>query len=218
MKAKIRGSQGRRSASPRARILECAVTLFAAHGFEAMTMRMLGDAVGLDNSSLYRHFAGKTEIANAVLDHIAGDFLKTIEAHLEPSRRVTLKALENLAAVAGGYFFERQASARLMMHWVMSTGVDNSGFGISVAALDTKRPGGQLFAQLHAWLAEGVRGGALRKHALPDGVIILFGAILLRPATYGYLLASLEPKRSRIAARKAWETELRAAVHGAFAP
>jgi len=83
---------------------------------------------------------------------------------------------------------------------------------------DTSRPGGKLLARLREWLAAGARSGALRKHAMPDAVVILLGAILLRPATYGYLLASIEPKRSRAAAAKAWEAELRSAVRGAFAP
>ena len=75
-----------------------------------------------------------------------------------------------------------------------------------------------MLALLRDWLGEGVRRGALRKHAMPDAVIIMLGAVLLRPATYTYLLASMEPKRSRIAARSAWEQELRACVRGAFAP
>ena len=208
----------RETASPRDRILDSAVDLFAVHGFEAMTMRMLGDAVGLDNSSLYRHFASKTELANAVLDRVAGDFLAAIGSRIDPSRPATLDALEAIAAAAGAYFFDRPPAARLMVHWVMSIGAHGAGFGVSVPATDTDRPGGKLLGLWRAWLAEGARRGALRKHAMPDAVIILLGAILLRPATYGHLLASMEPKRSRVAACKAWEGELHAAVRGAFAP
>ncbi|HWA89472.1 MAG TPA: TetR/AcrR family transcriptional regulator [Rhizomicrobium sp.] len=208
----------RKGSTSRDSILSCAVELFAAHGFEAMTMRLLGDAVGLDNSSLYRHFASKTALANAALDRVAGDFLASIAAHMDPSRPATLDALEALAAAAGVYFFDRPAAARLMMHWVMSAGADGTGFGVSVPATDASRPGGKLFEFLRKWLADGARRGVLRKHAMPDAVIVLFGAILLRPATYGHLLASTEPKRSRVAARGAWEKELRAAVRGGFAP
>jgi AcrR family transcriptional regulator len=218
MKAKGFSKPIQKAGSPRARILDSAVELFAVHGFEAMTMRMLGDAVGLDNSSLYRHFASKAHLVNAVLDHVAGDFLDEIEQHLDLSRPATLDTLEAMAAAAGVHFFNRQAAARLMVHWVMSVGSNGPGFGVSVPASDTSRPGGRLLERLREWLAAGVRRGALRKHAMPDAVIILFGAILLRPATYGHLLASIEPKRSRIVAGKAWETELRSAVRGAFAP
>jgi AcrR family transcriptional regulator len=218
MKSRHPGTRLQEALSPRERILGCAIELFAVHGFEAMTMRMLGDAVGLDNSSLYRHFASKTEIANAVLDRVAGDFLAAVGASIDPSRPATLDALEAIAAAAGAYFFDRPAAARLMVHWVMSAGANGPGFGVSVPANDTNRPGGRLLGLLREWLGEGVRRVAFRKHAMPDAVIILLGAILLRPATYGHLLASIEPKRSRIAARKAWEGELRAAVRGAFAP
>lgn len=181
-------------------------------------MRTLGDAVGLDNSSLYRHFVSKAELANAVLDRVAGDLLAEIGARFDPSRPTTLDALEAIAGVAGAYFFDRPAAARLMVHWIMSMGATGAGFGVSVPATDTSRPGGRLLALLREWLAEGVRRGALRKHAMPDAVIIMLGAMLLRPATYGHLLASTEPKRSRVAARKAWERELRATVRGIFAP
>lgn len=181
-------------------------------------MRRLGEAVGLDNSSLYRHFASKADLGNAVLDRVVGDFLAAIGPHIDPSRPATLDALERIAATAGAYFFDRPAAARLMVHWVMSIGAEGSGFTVSVLATDAARPGGKLLGLLRAWLGEGVRRGALRKYALPDALIILFGAVLLRPATQGHLLLSMEPKRSRAAARKAWEAELRAAVRGAFAP
>jgi AcrR family transcriptional regulator len=215
MSAKPAAAAKDKAGSPRERILHSAVELLAVRGFEAMTMRMLGDAVGLDNSSLYRHFASKAELADAVLDHVAGDFLSAIEGRLDPP--ATLDALEALAAAAGAYFFERQAAARVMMHWLMSMGPD-APFDVSVPATDAGRPGGRLLELLRQWLAAGVRRGALRKHAMPDAVVMLLGVTLLRPATFGHLLASTEPKRSRAAAAKAFEAELRAVVRGAFTP
>ena len=124
MKAKRPSTRSQEAGSPRDRILDRAIELFAAHGFEALTMRMLGDAVGLDNSSLYRHFASKTELANAVLDRVAGNFLAAIEQNIDGTRPVTLGALENVAAAAGTYFFDRPPAARLMMHWMMSIGAN----------------------------------------------------------------------------------------------
>jgi AcrR family transcriptional regulator len=210
------GAHAKRSA--RDRILTRAIELFAIHGFDAMTMRRLGDAVGLDNSSLYRHFRSKAALADAVLDHVAGEILARIARQIDPSRPVTLQALEDACAVAGLYFFDHPSSARLMVHWIMSMGVDGPGFAVSVPATDTSRPGGALLAKLRSWLETGVRAGALREHAMPEAVVILLGATLIRPATRGHLLESMEPKRTLTAARTAWEKELRAAVRGAFAP
>ena len=202
----------------RDRILTQAVELFAAYGFDAMTMRRLGDAVGLDNSSLYRHFRSKAALADAVLDHVAGEMLSRMAPQIDPSRPATLQGLEDACALAGLYFFDHPAAARVMVHWIMSMGSDGPGFAVSVPANDTSRPGGALLAVVRDWLEAGVREGALRRHAMPDAVVILLGAILIRPATRGYLLVSLEPKRRPAAARAAWEDEIRAVVRGAFAP
>jgi AcrR family transcriptional regulator len=203
---------------PRARILEAAIELFALHGFEAVTMRQLGDAVGLDNSSLYRHFASKSALAHAALDQVIADFGAAMAQLVDLRQPATLAALESFAGAAGAYFFERQAGARLMLHWLMSMGARGDGFDVSVPATDARRPSGQVFTILRAWLDDGVRRGGLRKHAMPDAAVILLGAVLLRPATYGHLLASLEPRRTRDMALKAWQAELRIAVRGAFSP
>jgi AcrR family transcriptional regulator len=152
MKSHIVPDDAHAKGSARDRILVRAIELFAIHGFDAMTMRRLGDAVGLDNSSLYRHFRSKAALSDAVLDHVAGELLARIARQIDPSRPVTLQALEDVCAAAGLYFFDHPASARLMVHWIMSVGVDGPGFAVSVPATDTSRPGGALLANLRSWL------------------------------------------------------------------
>lgn len=202
----------------RERILARAVDLFGLHGFEALTMRELGNAAGLDNSSLYRHFPSKAALVDAVLDRVAGDVLASVAARIDPTQPASLQALEDICAAVGLYLFDHPASARLIVHWIMSMGDAAPGFKLKVPATDTSRPGGKLLAHLLDWLARGIKQGALRKHATPEAIVWLIGAVLIRPATYGHLLATLEPARTRNAARQAWERELRAAIRGAFAP
>ena len=207
-----------RGRETRERILDSAVELFARHGFDAMTMRQLGDAAGLDNSSLYRHFPSKAALVDAVLDRVAGDVLSAIGARLDLAEPASLKALEDACVTVGLHLFDHPAAARLIVHWIMSMGDASDGFKLSVPAGDQSRPGGKMLALLRDWLDRGARQGLLRKQEAPESIVLLMGAVLIRPATYGYLLASLEPKRSRSAARAAWERELRAAIRGAFAP
>ncbi|MDP3747750.1 MAG: TetR/AcrR family transcriptional regulator [Phenylobacterium sp.] len=52
----------------RARILEAALELFAEHGFAGTSVRRLAREVGLRESSLYNHFAGKEAIYHALID------------------------------------------------------------------------------------------------------------------------------------------------------
>jgi AcrR family transcriptional regulator len=208
----------KREITPRERILTAAIELFAKHGFEAMTMRRLGDAVGLDNSSLYRHFRNKAALADAVVERVTGEIFAKIAPQIGPTRAITLEALEGICADLGLYFFDQPASARIMTHWIMSMGAGAQAFTVMVEAKDTSRPGGALLAILRSWLDAGVRAGSLRAHAMPEAVVMLLGAMLIRPASRGFLFASLEPDLSPAAARAAWEQELRAFVRGAFAP
>jgi AcrR family transcriptional regulator len=207
-----------RTESPRDRILTAAVALFAAHGFDAVTMRQLGDAVGLDNSSLYRHFPSKAALVNAVLDHVAAQVFANVATLIEPAEPLTLSMLENICAKAGTYLFDNPSAARLLVHWIMSTGGDSGTFKISVPATDKSRPGGKLLAALRDRLEDAVKHGRIRKHGAPDALVVALAVTIVRPATYGYLFKTLEPGRSREAARAAWERELRAAIRGAFAP
>lgn len=207
-----------RTESPRDRILTEAVALFAAHGFDAVTMRQLGDAVGLDNSSLYRHFPSKAALVNAVLDHVTAQVFANVATLIDPAEPLTLSMLESICAKAGTYLFDNPSAARLLVHWIMSTGGEGGTFKISVPATDKSRPGGKLLAALRDRLDDAAKHGRLRKHATPDALVVALAVTIIRPATYGYLFKTLEPSRSRESARAAWERELRAAIRGAFAP
>ena len=57
----------------RAQILEESFKLFAKHGYGSTTMQQIGDAVGLDKSSIYAHFGSKHDIfiENLNLEHKA---------------------------------------------------------------------------------------------------------------------------------------------------
>ncbi|WGS19211.1 MULTISPECIES: TetR/AcrR family transcriptional regulator [unclassified Bradyrhizobium] len=65
----------RRSVSARAlrsdtreRILEAAIRMFGAYGFESTTMRDLADAVGIKAPGIYSHFSSKEAILNAAVE------------------------------------------------------------------------------------------------------------------------------------------------------
>lgn len=208
----------RPTVSPRERILTEAVALFAVHGFDAVTMRQLGDAVGLDNSSLYRHFPSKAALVDAVLDRTAADVFAAIAPLIDTVAPLTLNAIEDIAAAAGRYLFGNPSAARLIVHWLMSTGGESGTFKVAVSMTDKSRPAAELIAALRARLNDAAKHGRIRKHATPDALVIAIAATVIRPATYGYLFKSMEPARRRDAARTAWEQELRATIRGALAP
>ncbi len=65
---------GARSRLTRDRVLEAAITLADREGIEALSMRRLGQSLGVEAMSLYNHVANKEEILNGIVDLVVGQF------------------------------------------------------------------------------------------------------------------------------------------------
>jgi len=61
--------------STKEKILETALTLFAKNGYNGTSMEQIAQNVGIKAPSLYKHFKGKEDILNSLID--------TAEAHYE---------------------------------------------------------------------------------------------------------------------------------------
>ena len=58
----------------RERVLDAAVAIADADGIEALSMRKLGQALGVEAMSLYNHVASKGELVAAMVDRVVGEF------------------------------------------------------------------------------------------------------------------------------------------------
>jgi AcrR family transcriptional regulator len=68
--ARTTGSDGEKTL---AAIREAAVSLIARHGYEAVTMRQLGEEVGVQAAALYRYFPTKEELLFSLMrEHMEG--------------------------------------------------------------------------------------------------------------------------------------------------
>ena len=70
------------------RITEEALTLFAEKGYKGTSVKNIADAVGIKAPSLYKHYKGKQDIFNAILEETArryGSFTDGISVHLQGS-------------------------------------------------------------------------------------------------------------------------------------
>src|SRR5438552_18523973 len=66
-------SSAPRGALSRERIVEAAVGLIDGEGLDALSMRRLGSALGVEAMSLYRHFPAKTALLDAVVARLLGE-------------------------------------------------------------------------------------------------------------------------------------------------
>lgn len=77
-------------------IIEAALDLFSAQGFEATSVSQIADAVGIRKASLYSHFENK----QAVLDALVQEVLKQYEEHSLFARADLEKDAGNLPQTA----------------------------------------------------------------------------------------------------------------------
>ena len=82
----------------RDRVLEAAIGLADEAGIESLSMRKLGQALGVEAMSLYNHVANKDEILNGIVDIVVGEFdLPPTGTDWKPAlRRIALSAYEVL--------------------------------------------------------------------------------------------------------------------------
>ena len=74
-------STGRtRDPARKERILSAAADLVARHGFTAVSMEDIGDAVGITASAIYRHYDSKSAVLVAMLDRVVDKLLADAQA------------------------------------------------------------------------------------------------------------------------------------------
>lgn len=205
-----------RGEESRQRILAAATHLFAHLGYEGVTMRAIGEAAGLDNSSIYRHFASKAQLAEQIHESVMEEVAARVTA-LPRSGSPELEDLVRVAVELSDYFSERPDAARIVLNVLATPPDSRSGFNIAVSASDASRPSVRVLAGLFEWLGRASRSGTVRPlgDVLEAGVALI-GAVLLRPAT-GTSFLTWAGDAFSPAARAARRREVEAFVRAAFA-
>ncbi len=82
----------------RERVLRAALALADEGGIEALTMRGLGQALGVEAMSLYNHVANKEEVLDGLVDLVFGEIeLRCDRGWKQAMRRRAISAREALA-------------------------------------------------------------------------------------------------------------------------
>ncbi|MDD6039180.1 MAG: TetR/AcrR family transcriptional regulator [bacterium] len=69
-------------------IMEESLKLFAVHGFEAVSIRTIADKVGIGNSALYKHFASKQAIFDALVEELKHRYFEQCASIIEDIRGI----------------------------------------------------------------------------------------------------------------------------------
>ena len=101
----------RPSVSPEV-FLDAALAIVDEFGADALTTRSLGNAVGLDSTTVYRYFGSKDVLLGTLFDYVTGKVIAEAGSDIESPR-------ERLVALSVAYqkvFFEHPSAARLNGH------------------------------------------------------------------------------------------------------
>lgn len=124
-------------ATTRKRIVEAALGLFAEHGYEGTSVRMIADETGMSTGLLYNYFDGKQALLHAIFDESMADVRESF------ARADALPRSDRLEQLIRGSF---EILRRNLTFWRLSYGVR-----MQPAVL------AGLGAELHAWTATILR-------------------------------------------------------------
>ena len=146
-------SQG--SSSRREEILQVAAQLFASKGFEATSIREIGDAAGILSGSLYHHFKSKEEMLHDLLQRFVNKLVPMYEAVIAEQSDAG-DTLSRLIEAGLRISLENTPELTVIMHERKFLNRHGEFAYVSEVMLDVER----------IWfgvLQEGVRNGSFRK-------------------------------------------------------
>lgn len=76
------------------RILDEALNLFSVNGYDGVTVKDIANAVGIKDSSLYKHFKSKQEIYDSLLEEMNARFEETVYLYRLPQGEIKKVAAE----------------------------------------------------------------------------------------------------------------------------
>ena len=161
MSTSTAGSETPRIPLTRARVLHAAVALADASGSESLSMRKLGEAVGVEAMSLYHHVANKEDLLDGMIDIVFGeiDLPSGGEDWKTAMRQRAISARRVLSrhGWAIGFMASRSSPgpATLRHHDAVIGCLRNAGFSIELAA--------HAFSVLDSY----IYGFALQERSLP---------------------------------------------------
>src|SRR5215470_11314729 len=102
------------------KILDAAEARFAEKGYSATSLGEIADDVGIRTPSLYKHFATKKKLYEAVMKRLLDPYVEMLATLLAPPHDPE-QAHRNLDAVVRHYY-ERPNLARLVQHAALAGG------------------------------------------------------------------------------------------------
>jgi TetR/AcrR family transcriptional regulator len=186
------------------RIVEAAERLFAARGFDGVSIRDIAEAAGVSKANVFHHFANKWELYQAVLDASAQQLNDLLEAlrpeHGEAREMLATFTGEHLACMleqpnACSLFLRQMLDPKQGEDSALVRNVLSERFEMIVASLARLRERGSLRADVDptvlAMLLLGSSLAYFLRSQLPSGGRAKENAVLADPRAYSRAVLGL---------------------------
>jgi AcrR family transcriptional regulator len=160
-------------------IIQAALTIIAGKGLGSLNMVSLARQVGMGTSSLYRHFAGKDEVLDGVLDLLRERLLGNIKIAVEESAH-PLEQLRRLLAMHMRLILEYQAIPRLFFSGDLYAGNPERKTKLGGIVMT-------YLGEVAAIIRRGRQQGVFRPDLDPDSVAVVFLGLIQPPAILSHL-------------------------------
>lgn len=148
-------------------VVAAAVELFTQHGYDATSMGMLADRLGISKSAIYHHVPGKEQLLEVALDRaLAG--LEAVLAHPAATQRSVEQRLEFVLRATVGVLVDELPNVTLLLRLRGNTEMERR-------ALERRRAFDRAVTEM---VQEAESAGALRSDLDPKVVTrLVFGMI-----------------------------------------
>ncbi|MGY4647173.1 TetR/AcrR family transcriptional regulator [Mycobacterium sp. URHB0021] len=166
--------RARRKQQTRERIVDAAIELFIAQGYDATTVDQIAAAADVARGTFFNHFPGKEDVTHAWIDRRRDEIHDCIAAASAP--HAVARIVEGLQAATALYDSDSVARRPMTRIWIRCGGPFGAGHGQTAesirAVLDEGRQAGQLRKDLDigaaAFLLQDSFIGALCRWAATD--------------------------------------------------
>jgi AcrR family transcriptional regulator len=156
------------------KILDVAEALFARSGYAGVGLREVAETVGLRKSTLFHHFASKTQLYSEVLGRVVGRIDVQVRPALVSASGSCMDRLEASVEALIDALAQHPGSARLLLRGLFE---DNQFPPEAASETEPVERALALLIEAFQELArEGIDSGELRPVSVPDAIQTVIGA------------------------------------------
>jgi len=198
-----------RAEERRTQLIGVALQLFATRGFQGTTTKAIAEAAGVSEAIIFRHFATKEDLYEAILQHQAAEdgYDATVAALREAAERGDDEGLVRTLASKVLATYRRDPDFQRVM---LFASLDGHAF----ASLSNRSMGLPIFAFLRDYIATRQAAGVIRQG---DPGLIVFSMVAV-PVYYAIGTGLFEIDPMRRSDREAVETFTRIIIDGLRSP